>query len=196
MDHLVKVVVPPAVEPLLVADIHEQANADPDVDDAGYVTMLIEDARQALDGPTGWLGRCLITQTLELTLDQFPGRKIELLYPPLQEVLSVKYTDAAGVEQTIDAADYKLVNASDNSNPYIVPAYGKNWPATRCEEAAVRVRYKAGYGDTGADVPGRILQYLKTHAATKYENREEVVVGTIVSPLPFVGRMLDNFRIR
>lgn len=196
MDPLVRVVVPPAAEPLSVADIHAQSHADPDAEDDAYVEGLIADARMALDGPTGWLGRSLITQTLELTLDEFPERKIELPYPPLQEVVSVKYTDANGVEQTLDAARYRLVNASDHSKPYIVPAYGYCWPVTRCEEAAVRVRYTAGYGDAGADVPARILQYLKIHAATKYENREELVIGTIVAPLPFVERMLDNFRIR
>lgn len=196
MEMLVRVVTAPESEPITIAQLRSQAITDPDALDDDRITMLIADARMALDGPNGWLGRCLITQTLELTLDHFPERRIELPFPPLQSVTSVKYTDANGAEQTMDVADYRVINKSDNANPYLVPAYGKCWPLTRCEEAAVRVQYVAGYGDTEADVPERIKQYLLIHAATKYENREEVVLGTIVAPMPFVERMLDNFRVR
>ena len=45
--------------------------------------------------------------SLEARADGFPTSYVELPYPPLRSVLSVKYDDSAGVEQTVDPASYQ-----------------------------------------------------------------------------------------
>lgn len=107
------------------------------VDDA-KITALIAAVQAGIDGPTGWLGRALGEQTLELTRAGF-HRSIRLPYLPASEVVSVKYRDVAGIEQTIDAAGYWL---AANSVSF---ASSFAFPVTQCSDDAVTIRYKAGY---------------------------------------------------
>lgn len=205
IEQYVTVVEPPDVYPVTLEEARLQCKIDADENsppshpDDSLVQLLITSASQELDGPTGWLGRALITQTLELVLDRFPCGKIKLPYPPLIEVLSVKYIDTDGVEQTLDppsgsppsGGDYRVV--ADAEPAYIEPVYGTSWPATR-GTAAVRIRYFAGYG-TQDQVPARIKEYILHQVAYGYEYRESASMGQVVKN-PFIEWMLESFRIR
>jgi uncharacterized phiE125 gp8 family phage protein len=112
--------------------------------------------------------------------------------PKVLSVVSVKYIDTAGVEQTLSPLDY-LVDM-DSEPGYVVPAYGKTWPCTRAQINAVRVRYTAGYGATAADVPQSIVNWLRLHLEHYYRNRG-AVVSTSVQALPYADRLLDEGRV-
>jgi uncharacterized phiE125 gp8 family phage protein len=102
-------------------------------------------------------GRAFITQTCQVTLDEFPPA-IKLSRPPIIAVLYVRFYDADGVQQTLDPQDYQV---DDQSEPgYILPAPGKNWPATGRRINAVEVQYTCGYGPSPDDVPASIKQYI------------------------------------
>lgn len=186
-------------EARLQCKIDADENSPPSHPDDSLIQMLIASATDDLDGPKGWLGRALVEQTLELVLDRFPCGKIELPYPPLIDVVSVKYIDIDGEEQTLTApsgspasgGDYRVV--ADAEPGYIEPAYGTSWPATR-GSAAVRIRFSAGYGAPD-DVPNRIKEYMLHQIAYGYEYRESASMGQVVKN-PFIESMLDNLRVR
>lgn len=100
--------------------------------DAAVLDDLIASAADEIGGPTGWLGRSLGVQTLELRLPSFPCGGIALPLMPIVEMVSVTYADAGG-DVVVPPADYEMRTDS------LVPKGG--WPSG-CN---VRIRYKAGY---------------------------------------------------
>lgn len=125
-----------------------------DADDV--VEALIGAVVATLDPSTGgWLGRALSPQTWELRLDRFPAAEIDLPYPPLTELTSVKYDDGAGDEQTlIEDTDYRVFGLGQFGKASVAPVYGGAWPSARSDVEAVRIRYVCGYA--AADMPQTI----------------------------------------
>lgn len=159
----------------------------PHRDDA-YLASLILAARQHLDGLDGMLGRALITQTWELVLDRFPLDEIRLPMPPLQSVVSVKYDNAQGVETLVPSTDYVVDTTSWYG--WVVPVATKLWPSTLDAINAVRIRFIAGYGDAGLNVPAPIRQAMLLLITHWYEERTPVNIGNIVNPLPYAVEAL------
>jgi uncharacterized phiE125 gp8 family phage protein len=144
-------------------------------DEDALITALIEAATAHLDGWDGILGRALMPQTWEMSLDRFPVREIRLPLGPLVEVVSVTYADADGVTQTVAAEDYEI-----DPNPveaWIVP--NTDWPSTMDTINAVTVRWIAG---AGCPKPAR--QAILLLVGHWYAHREAVNAGTVaVLPL-------------
>ena len=183
-----KLIIPPAEEPVTLAEAKAQCRVDGSEDDA-FITALIHSAREMAEAQTG---RALINQTLELVLDAFPAAFV-LRRPPIVSVVSVKFLDAEGIEQTLDPADTLL--DKDSEPGYLVPAYGKAWPVSYPVPNAVRVRYVAGYG-TPADVPQSIKQWMLLMIGTAYAHRETVLSGQITTlGREFWDALLDPYRL-
>lgn len=102
------------------------------------ITALIAAVQAGIDGPTGWLGRALGEQTLELTRADF-RRSIRLPYLPATDIVEVGYRDADGEEQAVASESYRLAGNA------LLFARDFSFPATECGEDAVIVQYKAGY---------------------------------------------------
>lgn len=137
------------------------------------------------------LQRSLVAQTFQLSLDAFPSDVIELPMGPIPadgalSIVSVKYTDTAGAEQTVDPAAYYL-DAYSNV-PRLMPVSG--WPSPKVQMNAVRIRYTSGHASPGT-VPQPIRQWILLQTATLYENREATSPG--VQPI-HVARLLDPYR--
>jgi uncharacterized phiE125 gp8 family phage protein len=96
-------------------------------------------------------GRCIMSQTFEISLDAFPDA-FELTRVPVASITSLKYYDADGVLITMDSGDYTLDIADDYGFAYVVPAYGTEWPTARDQINAVVLRYVAGYATTTEQV--------------------------------------------
>lgn len=165
---------------------------------------LIEDcvkaATEELEGVTGWLGRSLVQQTWRLSLPRFPSGPILLPLPPLQGVSSVTYLDKDGVRQTLTdtgaspaGEDYRVV--TDAEIGYVALAPGKRWPTGTVAGDAVQVTFVAGYASP-AEVPAPIRRWIAGRLGFYYENREQMITGTIATMLPPFDRSLDNFRVR
>lgn len=183
-----KLITAPTVEPVLLADAKWHCRID-GADDDALTTSLIVAAREQAEHETG---RALCTQTWELVLDAFPDECI-LRNAPVQSIASVKYLDAAGVEQTLNLADTLLDKDSEPGR--LLPAYGKTWPATYPVANAVRVRYVCGYG-AAADVPSSIKSWMLLAIGTMYAQRETMVSGQVAAlPDRFWHRLLDAHRI-
>jgi uncharacterized phiE125 gp8 family phage protein len=161
--------------------------------DDSLVSSLITAVRQHLEGKDGWLGRALVTQTWELVLDEFPDNEIRIPLPALQSIVSIKYDDAAGAEQTVSASDYVIDVVSEPG--WVLPVTGVSWPDTYDTVNAVRVRFTAGYGNA-ASVPEAIKSAMKLIIGDLYENRQEAVIGASVAQLPrAVEALLSPYRI-
>lgn len=158
------------------------------------ISRHIKSARQEAEKR---LRRYLVTQTLDAYFDKFPGydesRRRMIKLPPLQSVESITYIDSDGVEQTLDASRYQ-VDAIGSSIGRILPAYGYDWPSTRDQMNAVKVRFVAGYGAASA-VPEPIKDWIKMRAKQKYDQPDAAIVGANISEMPrqFVDGLLDPF---
>ncbi len=192
-----KLVTPPAVEPVTLDEVKAHLRLDSDTDDA-YVSALITAARQRVEL---YLRRALITQTFEFTLDGFPASPslvfeatvIDLPRPPLQAIESIKYLDTAGSEQTLPHETY-VIDASSDEIGRIALAWTQYWPITRCSINSVVIRFVAGFGDAPDDVPQVIRQGILIEVSNLYENREDIVVGQNISMLSLSERLLWPYR--
>lgn len=181
----------PAEEPVTLAEAKVQCRVDADItaDDA-LITALIVAARERAEHDTG---RALVTQTRRYTLDRFPCWGLKLPRPPLQSVESITYIDTVGAEQTLDAAEYRVI--TDRLTGLVAPVHGGEWPATRATENAVAVTYVAGYGAAAA-VPQAIKQWILAAVATLYGQREALVMSSASEiPRSMWDSLLDAYRI-
>jgi len=161
----------PAVRPLTASEFQRWARIDADLSDVGLTIAL--DA--AIDEVERWIGARCITQTWTDTWHDFLTTR--LAWNPVQSITSVAYIDNAGDSQTLSTDVYEL--RTDIYGAYVGLKYGQQWPTDlRCPPTGVTVVYVAGFGDTGADVPGAIRNAIASLAAHKYEYRE----GDILPP--------------
>lgn len=165
-----KVITDAIAEPLLLADVKLHLRADTTDDDA-LITALIPTAREFAEHYTG---RSLVVRTLEMALHGFPEDHIDLDAPPVSSVVSIKYTDMAGIEQTVPDTDYTLSLYGDSCR--VSRAYLKQWPVTQDIADAVRIRYVAGYA-TLPDAARSAMLLLIGHL---YQNRQSVSAAKLV----------------
>lgn len=156
-----------------------------DDDDDVLIEAFIAAACAHIDGPQGWLGRCIWSQTLELRQNVFCG-PIRLPYGPVTEIVSVKYVDSAGAEQTLAEAGYVLL-----TDGAVDLAHGASWPSHRGDAEGVRIRYVAGF----ETLPPAILSAVLLMVGDLYLNRETVgeVTGQIQMSMT-VQALLAPFR--
>ena len=132
-------------------------------DEKDDVEKMIAAATGLLDGPDGELCRSIGEQILELSLDGFPAeRVIYLPCGPVAAVISIKYLDREGVEQTMPSTDYRLAGNRLSLRS------GKNWPHTADEIEPIQIRYDAGY----ATVPAPIISAILLITADQYRHRD------------------------
>ncbi|WP_320188921.1 head-tail connector protein (plasmid) [Agrobacterium rosae] len=186
-------------EPIVSLEMARRHLADLPEEDEAYVEALILAATTWLDGPTGWLGRALGIQTLELsTADFYCGSdgNIPLPFCPVLDVVSIRYRDASGVYQTLPAEAYE----TDLGGVWAVSGA---WPFVSGRNDNVIFRFKVGSarrdpvtGNFITDVPEPIRFAILLLVGHWYRNREAVVVGASVANLPFaVEALLQPYRI-
>ncbi len=172
----------PATEPVSLTEAKAHIREDSTDSDA-YISLLITAAREWGESFTR---RAFIDQTWDLFLDRFPfnNQCIEIPLGTLKSVTTVQYNQSSdGVLTTMPASDYIV----DPNRPKgrIALAFDSIWPDTRHQINAVVIRFVAGFGGSVDDVPGEIKHGIKLMVAHFFENREQTVTGTIVTPIPF-----------
>jgi len=179
--HAVSVlVVPPAVEPISVAEA-KAAGRLPDGED-GLIRGWIAAARQQVETDTGL---ALLTQTRDVYVDAVTGAVITLPAQsrPLQAVTSVKTIDAAGVEQTLDPANYVV----DLASARIGLAQGGAWPSSLRPFQPYVLRIVSGWASVellqvAQPMLVHLVALLTAHYATV--GRDLTTVGTIIAETP------------
>lgn len=183
-----KVVEAVADEPVPLEEARLHIKADSDTTEDALIEAWITAAREVAEQYTG---RALAVQTLEMALNDFPSegcQVIELDMPPVASITSVKYTDAAGVEQTVASGDYALSLYGEACA--LAPTYGKYWPSPQEIPDAVRIRYVTGYTVAPKAVKAAILLMV----AFLYENRGDAVLADDIQP-PAAKSLLGTVKI-
>lgn len=149
-----------------------------------YINSLIVAARRRIER---YLQRALISQTWDCYFSCFKDC-LELPFPPLVSITSVKYKDLDGAEQTLTHGNYYHTVIADVPGK-LVRKHGVTFPETEYENPdSVIVRYVAGY-DSAAAVPAEIKHAMKLMLTDYYEHRGTVVVGNIAHKIP--GHITD-----
>lgn len=176
-----KLSVAPVQEPLTLAEAKAHCRVDITTDDA-YLTDLIRAAREWCEAHD-W--RAYLTQTWEYWLDGWPGGSAIILpKPPLASVSKIEYYGTDDTKYTLAASVYA---ADVISVPGIVHLkYNQVWPTetTLRPYNPICVTFVAGWSNP-TEVPRRIKQAMLLLVGHWYENRENVLVGTISKSLEF-----------
>lgn len=141
-----KLITAPVELPVTLAQARQHLKTSLTAEDS----LILAAIYQATEHAEDFTGRRFITQTWELVLDAFPHSPGTITLPtaPVASVTSVKYLDAAHVEQTLDVGDYQVDLISQPAR--ILPDVDAHWPNTSDKVNAVTVRFVCGYGLAGA----------------------------------------------
>lgn len=155
------VVTPPAVEPVTVEEAFLRLRIDdPTLSNLDYVAVqsMIQASREQCEQITR---RAFVQQTLRLSCGPLRDRgtrrgwdwymsgaggawsAVDLLRPPLIEVVAVRYFDDANVQQVVAPSNYRV--SQDDLVPKLVFGESFQGPATYVRDDAVQVDYRAGY---------------------------------------------------
>lgn len=145
-------------------------------DEDSLISGLIAAATDYLDGPDGILGRAILPQTWREEWDHFPS-VIPLRMGPVSGVVSVSYTDGAGLPQTVTGSRLSSLWGAWR----VAPAVGSSWPSG----SSVAVEYTAG----SVDVPAPLKVAILLHVGSLYENRESIS-DKAMSVVPLAYEML------
>lgn len=165
--------------------------------------FLLQTATEAV---IAYTGRALLEQSYTIQYEGYPGkgtktlgldqlrlvpdRWIELPYPPLMTVESVKVVDVDGDETIVPPEQYRLdlINQPGRIN------FKGNYPAINDTEFLV-IEYTAGYGDNPNDVPAAIRHAILMTAAYLYEHRGDCESGESALLQSGAGKVLIPYRI-
>lgn len=188
----VVVTVPPAAEPVTLAEAKLWANVQNPDDDA-IVTDLITACRMQAEAD---LGQALITQTRTAYMGGFPSFRmpLQLPYVPIRSITSIQYMNTDGTLTTQATSDYAFIGPSMLGE--ITLPFGQYWPFTLPTEDAVRVTYVCGYGDTADAVPMPIRLAIRSLIAANYQQREShfFMQGGQFLSTPLYDALLDSCR--
>lgn len=197
MSWYIRVVDPPVGEPLDLDAVKAHLRVDFSDEDAmilGYISA----ARELIENECS---RALMTQTVELGLDDFPCYEDRIRLPrgQLQAIQSFTYTDVDSVTHTMVAGtNYRLNQYSEPAE--VVLPFNAVWPSVMLDTAApVIIRFTCGYVSAD-DVPVKVKQAMLMLIGDWYVNREDVVIGrtsTVAAKLPNgFDRLTTNLRLR
>lgn len=159
-----KIVTPPASEPITVATAKAWVRRDDTVDDLTIAT-LITAARIQVEQDTH---RQLMTQTWDLALDRLPATgAVDLLLAPVQSVGSVKTYDEDDVETTFASSNY-YVDTYREPGRLLLNA-DASWPSDLRTHVAAVIRVTCGYA---AGAPEWATLAIQLRLAALYEHRE------------------------
>lgn len=187
MDQRVRVVKEPA--PIVTwEEMKTHARID-DESEKDYVEGLIAGATAWLDGPTGWLGRSIGVQELEVSLSDWPCSIQDLPYSPVAEVISITYIDPTGSLITWPAG---------------TPILFEDMPAVRGREGDIKIRYRAGYAKSDPqdaakivnDPPAILRVAIMMLANQWYQNRQNISIGETIGEMPVtVEKLVQPYRV-
>jgi hypothetical protein len=180
-----KLITPPAIEPVSLDDVKLHAHIDHSVQDNILTTWIKSGRRLAED----YQHRAYIGQVWEIGFDDFPYMPIELPKAPLLGVMSIKYYDYQNAETVLyEVADSPITTTEEVGSDFegnsdfiidtasepgrIEHAYLKLWPSPVLRPIdAVKIRYAAGYGLKAIDVPENVIDSIMVYCTFRNENR-------------------------
>ena len=152
----------PAVEPVTLVEAKSHLRVTGTEEDA-LIAGLIASAREEVEQATGL---ALITQDWRLYLDEWPASGIvRLRKHPVQQVHSVTTYDAAGNPVTEIPAPDRLDRATRSAR------FCPDMTTTSRATNGIEINFRAGFGDTGVEVPDSLKRAILLLVAFWFENR-------------------------
>lgn len=187
----VRVVTPPAVEPVSVDEALAHSGAPDTPANRSLLEALIASAREAAEGFTS---RALITQERALILERLPangwlglhalaprhitaGSFVELPGGRLQSVEGVFVMAEDGSEAEADPSTYAVDAWSEPGRVRLRD--GAAWPIV-ARPAGARIEYTVGYGSDASAVPAAIRQAVLLLVTAAYGRRDPNVQSETV----------------
>ncbi len=196
-------ITPATYQPITLDEVKAQCRLGSSTAEDSLLEIYIGKARGLFEDLTG---RQIMPAVWELWLDKFPTDvRIELPKSPLISVVSVKYIDGDGTEQTLSDTLY-TVDTPSGENPdrgsVTLLTSTSTWPVTSEQSLAVTIQYEAGYVDTTVSplapkVPDVIKGFLLELVADSYQYRSVTneSAGTLVKVDPD-NTIIRNFKTR
>ena len=181
---------PPTERPITLAQAKSFLRIDSDYDDDdAYITSLIDVAVGVVEEFTR---RRLCAQTYRIFYSEFVGDYIDLQIGKVSIINHVKYRDVDGVTQTLPESEYEFAKYIYPNRIYLSP--DGSFPNTYDSPNSIEVEFVVG--GAAATIPSPIIQAIYIIVGRYYENRQDVVTGTIASELPLmVDHLLTPYRL-
>ena len=193
MKGILKLKTAPATEPVTQAEAKAYLRIESSVtDDDTFIDSLISAARRWVENITG---NRLVTQTWYWYLDEFPAEDmLEIPIGPVTALVSIKYTDSAGVQATMSAGDYETDFNSLPPNPArVLLADSKSWPAVDLKEVnGVELELTVGYGT----IPEEFKLAIKMMVEHWYEHRGPITELKLEEAPMTVQMLLAQYEMR
>lgn len=207
----IKVITPPVsgvgVSKIIsVADMKSYLRVDTSDDD----TLIGDFIDIATEAARNYTQRAILQETIELTLDRPSDSgldefdklsagtysttkstilgnydEIDLPFPPIVSITSVKTYNTSNTEETLDSSKYEL----DETGGRLYLNIGEVFPSDLRDREAVKIRYVAGYGASATGVPATIKQAIRQHVAFMYECRQACEMP------PSCKDLLQNYKL-
>ncbi len=186
------VVTPASKEPVSLEEMKSYLTIDSSVTtDDMDIKNWIREAREQVEARTG---RKLMSQVLSMKRDAFYAYEIKIKCAPVTAINSVSYQDIDDITQSLTGSpmEYRAFFDED-SESWIEPESG--WPATYPRPQSVDINFTVGYSNVDS-IPEALKNAIKMLVAHRYEFREPVIAGTIVSDVSMaVNFTLDPYRV-
>jgi uncharacterized phiE125 gp8 family phage protein len=154
----------PAAEPVTLADAKAHLRVVDAVED-NLIANLVKAAREEVEAATGL---ALISQDWRLYLDCWPSSGIvRLRRLPVQSVIQVTVYNSSGAPETSVPLASNLDRASRPAR-FAMPGNAKAPGRTM---NGIEIDFRAGFGDTGVEVPDGLKRAILLLTAFWYEHR-------------------------
>lgn len=184
--------VPPSSEPVQLSDLKDFCEITHSLKDSDLSNALAA-SRNEFEMKTGL---ALMSQTWELSSSDWLGRIVELEKAPLISVESVKYYPAdGGSAVTVSSSDYRVGLGGFQRFGFVEFLDTFEFPSLADRFDAVSVTFVAGVA-SAADIPPSILRAIKMMARDLFDEKRNVITGTIVAQNPRLQRLIDPHKVR
>lgn len=178
-----------ATTPVTSTEAKAHLRVDGSGEDA-LITSLVQAATDHLDGYSGILGRCMVTQTWRQDFDAFTRTmRLPLL---ADEIDSIKHRSAAGTLSTVSSDDYSL--KADQIGSYVRFNDDYEFPTDLAQSQAVLVEFTAGYGNAAA-VPAPLKFAILLLIGHWYAHREAAAPGAVTELPMAVAALITPYRV-
>lgn len=162
-----------------------------------FITALISSATKICEA---YAGLSFATQERKMVMDRFPCGCITIPYGPVQSIDLFTYVATDGSTITLtDEVTYFFDGNSEIARlfPLENGELGQ-WPSVLNRPGAITIEYTAGYDDISSDwpLPPQVKQAILQQVGSMMENRQDEVVGAIISKLDQDSRaILDTIKV-
>lgn len=184
-----RVITGPATEPVTAVELREHLRTNEGALSTSAAETHIAAARDYIERATGIT---MIDQTWMLALDRWPNARegwwdgvrdghidsihganrgnVDLPRYPLDSITGMNVYDEAGNATAVTVANVFDIDTYRDPGRMTLKR-GASWPVALRSNNAIEITYKAGYGETAADVPAPLRQAVLNLAAHLYAHR-------------------------